>query len=611
VGAFTAEVTVEPTDYHYVLGYYGWGGSFGSGVSYAEYDTGGNRVSEGLMSTRFGGTENLSLAASGGGTILAAGQDNAFWEIGGAELNKHGVNISGSTVLTSLGNHPIGAFSPRVAGRPDAGEWNVSYSWEYNKLGQQAMASASSPAQMVSPANGSTLSGPSQAFTWNTGSGATQYMLWVGTSLGGTEILNEDEGTNLSTTVTGLPTNGNTIYVRLRSLVGGTWLSNDYSYAASSLATLTSPAPGTTLASSSQTFQWTAAGGATQYFLWLGPSPGSKDFGAINGGTNLSVTASGLPTNAGTIHARLWSLIAGHWLPNDYTYTAASAAIMTSPPNGATLSSASQTFTWGAAAGATQYYVWLGSAGAGSNDLGTFDRGTNLNATLGSLPTNGSPLYVRLWSLVGGTWISNDYSYTAANVASITSPANGSAFTSSTITFTWSAATGATQYVLWVGSSLGATDLALQDRGTNLSGVVSGLPVDGRTIFVRLWSLVGGAWQFNDYTYTAAKTGAITSPTQGSTLPATSATFTWAAGTSVSQYYIWVGTAGVGSNNLDVIDRGTNLSATINNLPASGGATIYVRLWSLVAGTWLSRDYTYSAAALAAVELPAQATAQR
>jgi hypothetical protein len=29
------------------------------------------------------------------------------------------------------------------------------------------------------------------------------------------------------------------------------------------------------------------------------------------------------------------------------------------------------------------------------------------------------------------------------------------------------------------------------------------LPTDGRTLYVRLWSLVSGAWQFNDYTYTA------------------------------------------------------------------------------------------------------------
>jgi creatinine amidohydrolase/Fe(II)-dependent formamide hydrolase-like protein len=39
--------------------------------------------------------------------------------------------------------------------------------------------------------------------------------------------------------------------------------------------------------------------------------------------------------------------------------------------------------------------------------------------------------------------------------------------------------------------------------GTELTAAVSGLPVAGQTIYVRLHSLINGAWQFNDYTLTA------------------------------------------------------------------------------------------------------------
>ena len=38
------------------------------------------------------------------------------------------------------------------------------------------------------------------------------------------------------------------------------------------------------------------------------------------------------------------------------------------------------------------------------------------SATISGLPTNGSLLYVRLWSLMSGTWRSNDYTYKAAGV---------------------------------------------------------------------------------------------------------------------------------------------------------------------------------------------------
>jgi hypothetical protein len=271
-------------------------------------------------------------------------------------------------------------------------------------------------------------------------------------------------------------------------------------------------------------------------------------------------------------------------------------ASITSPAPESTITSP-QTFQWTPGSGVTQYVLWIGTTGPGSNEVAVLDRGTNLSATVTGLRTNGGTVYVRLWSLLG-TWQFRDYTYAAANLAQVTLPAPGSGLTNSTVTFEWSGVPSATQYYLWVGNSPGANDLASQDGGTGLTGVVTGLPVDGRTLYVRLWSLIG-FWQCNDYTYTAANPAAMTSPTQGATLPPGTVTFQWTAGTAATQYFLWVGTAGVGSKDLDILDGGTNLAATVTNLPASGGATIYVRLWSLINGTWLPRDYTYSAAALA------------
>ena len=52
-------------------------------------------------------------------------------------------------------------------------------------------------------------------------------------------------------------------------------------------------------------------------------------------------------------------------------------------------------------------------------------------------------------------------------------------------------------------SSAGGFDLYNADQGTATSRTVVGLPADGRMLFVRLWSLIGGAWQARDYTYQA------------------------------------------------------------------------------------------------------------
>jgi hypothetical protein len=120
---------------------------------------------------------------------------------------------------------------------------------------------------------------------------------------------------------------------------------------------------------------------------------------------------------------------------------------------------------------------------------------------------------------------------------------------------------------------------------------------------VRLWSLLGGTWLFNDYTHTEAirSKATIASPAPGATLPGPSATFTWNAGTGATQYWLSIGTTGVGSNNLYAQSQGTALSGTVTVLPVTGG-TVYVRLWSLLGvgdTSWQFNDYTYTAASTA------------
>ena len=54
----------------------------------------------------------------------------------------------------------------------------------------------------------------------------------MGTTVGAGNLYNEDQGTSLSATVAALPSDGSTVYVRLWSRIGTTWLSNDYTYQA-------------------------------------------------------------------------------------------------------------------------------------------------------------------------------------------------------------------------------------------------------------------------------------------------------------------------------------------------------------------------------------------
>jgi hypothetical protein len=117
-------------------------------------------------------------------------------------------------------------------------------------------------------------------------------------------------------------------------------------------------------------------------------------------------------------------------------------------------------------------------------------------------------------------------------------------------------------------------------------------------VYVRLWTSISGSWQYNDYSYTASGTPAacssgaatVQSPAGGSVLSA-SATFSWSASCGASAYWIYVGTA-QGSANVASQNMGLATSFTANNIPA-GGIPIYVRLWTLLNGSWRYVDSTY------------------
>lgn len=222
--------------------------------------------------------------------------------------------------------------------------------------------------------------------------------------------------------------------------------------------------------------------------------------------------------------------------------------------------------------------------------------GTTRFRNVSNLPSAGT-VYVRLWSRIGSVWQTRDYTYTAggAGLALMTSPAPGATLNGSGVTFEWSAGTGVSQYWLYVGTTgVGSLNIHSANTGSVRFRSVPNMPTSG-TIYVRLWSLQGGNWRFNDYVFTGSGAGlaTMTSPTPGSGLQSTSATFSWSAGTNVSQYWLAVGTTGAGAGNVLNTGTGTSTTRTVTGLPSSG--PVYVRLWSLQGGTWRYNDYAYAA----------------
>jgi N-acetylneuraminic acid mutarotase len=270
-------------------------------------------------------------------------------------------------------------------------------------------------------------------------------------------------------------------------------------------AALTSPKSGSTFISNKVTFTWTAGVGATMYDLYLGTTVGSNNLYQTGHTTALSTTAT-VPTNGATVYARLLSYINGAWQFNDYTFTEGSMALLTSPVQGSTLTGASVTFKWTTGTNAADYDLYVGSTGVGSNNVYQTGHITATSATATNLPTTGAKLYVRLLSLINGSWQYVDYTFTeampAGTPAALTSPANGATLGSSNVTFTWTSGTDVTEYDLYLGTTVGSNNLYQTGHITAMTTTVPKIPSSGATVYARLLSLINGTWQYNDYTFT-------------------------------------------------------------------------------------------------------------
>src|ERR1700694_5317763 len=88
--------------------------------------------------------------------------------------------------------------------------------------------------------------------------------------------------------------------------------------------------------------------------------------------------------------------------------------------------------------------------------------------------------------------------------ATMSSPKPGRTLPGTTQTFTSTLPTGVTQTGIFVGTTLGGGDI-YSNSGVRLTTATAiNLPVNGSTVYVRLWAQINGVWQFNDYTYKAA-----------------------------------------------------------------------------------------------------------
>ena len=465
---------------------------------------------------------------------------------------------------------------------------------------------------LTDPAPQSVLPGPDVTFHWDAnGAAVSTWILQLGSGLGQSDHFSSGtlDGAVSSVAVLALPTDGTVIHAKLSYLSAGVWGAVEHVFTAADLVPeMVSPSPSGTLPGPEVEFTWTTNGASvTAWTLQIGSDPGQLDvfYSGSLAGTERSVLATGIPTDARTLYVRLRFLASGTWLGADYEYTAADMVpALTSPSPSSTLDGSSVEFAWSTnGATVTGWTFQIGSA-LGQLDLyysGSLAAGVD-SVTVDGLPTDGRALYAKLQFLWNGSWKSANYVFTAANlVPGILSPVPETMLQSSQVLFTWSAnGATATAWIFQIGTGVGLSDVYYSGvlPSSTLSANVGNLPTDGRALFVRLRHLGGTGWVDLDVTYTASSPGpALTAPPPGSELSGDTVQFGWVAnGTNAESWRLLVGDAPGASTYLDSLALPPATTTVVATGLPKDSSTVHARLEYDVAGVTSFRDFTYIAA---------------
>ncbi len=264
------------------------------------------------------------------------------------------------------------------------------------------------------------------------------------------------------------------------------------------------------------------------------------------------------------------------------------------PPNGANNVNpmVPVLFAWTSVADEQAYYLYVGTA-VGLHDVVNTGE-TQLTSWSSYVPSPTTQYYVRLWTKVNGLWYYRDTTFTTgAGISRLTAPPNGATNIdpSLPVQFTWTTVPGEQAYYLYVGTTIGSNNIVNSGETQQTSWTASVGPLT--QYYVRLWTKLGGAWNYLDTTFsTGTGIARLITPANGAsgvdpTLPVQ---FTWNSVPTEQAYYLYVGTT-PGSNN--IVNSGeTQQTSWTANLGAN--ITYYARIWTKLSGNWRYSDSSFS-----------------
>jgi hypothetical protein len=264
----------------------------------------------------------------------------------------------------------------------------------------QAIEFVTAPtAVLVYPYAGASDTSADEIFSWTGVTGAQAYRLDVGTTPGGSDLV--ESGDTLATTfaVTGLQP-GQTLYARVSTRMDDVWQVDAVTFTTAFAARLTRPTAGDG-SDLGQGLAWTTILGAEAYALRLGTTPGSDDL--LNSGEVQTQTLETPALPAGTpIYARLSTRHGGEWRQQELSFTVAGAALLVPAGDGGTTGAAAGLLTWTPITNADAYSVSIGTE-PGAQDLASTGEIQSTSYLMNTLPA-GRTVYVSLWTKADGLW---------------------------------------------------------------------------------------------------------------------------------------------------------------------------------------------------------------
>jgi hypothetical protein len=202
--------------------------------------------------------------------------------------------------------------------------------WRYTDTTFTAVPLA---ARLIHPTANTVVQPNGNTFWWTAVPQVEAYVLRIGTTPGGIQVLDSGETAANYLTAPALPENA-TLYARLSTRRDGVWRTVDSSFTTGAaapgsgpLATFITPADNGIVSSDTIRVSWTPSPAAIGYHVHVGTSPGADDIGmSADYITETAWTSNVLPRGQ-TLHLRLYTQFAvGDW--NNYV----DITVMTAPP---------------------------------------------------------------------------------------------------------------------------------------------------------------------------------------------------------------------------------------------------------------------------------------